>query len=704
MASINPSVLDCRYSPHVSGKTDNRCRITITEITQDTNANTTRVKGKVTVEGTPYSYLYALLVQLGGRTLYDHHTGGAILTSWSAGQTIFTFDETYNNNADGTLTLYAYIKQMFYYGNGDTSRWTNSRYYQDNDANMVCSTIPRASSITSSADFTKGDAVTVSISRASTNFTHTVQFLVGGTVIKEITGVATSTTWTPTQSEVESMLSKGTNSTIRVYTYNGGTHIGTATKNGTASNPTTSSITNDFGFTVGNSTSFTVNRSKSYYTHSLEISVAGTLIKTISSVGTSASWTPSSSELTAIYEAMKNTAEATISVKCITYSRGANIGNTTKTGKIKINESGNEPTFTDWTYQNNNSISNSVLGTNQVMLQNKNSITITCGSATAKNRASISKYQVVVNNAVYETTNTTTRQITIPNLNLSGNVTFQARAIDSRGFSKTVEKTLLFIPYSEIDIPQISLERHNNYDVESKLRLSGVIALVRYNNQNKNEIVSFKYRFKDNTASSYSNWVDILTSTIPDTAQHFHYDSGTGEFYLDKTEIGNFEKENTYQFEFVIQDKVGTYTFYGLLINGLPLMALRKEKVGINCVPDPTGKPGLYINGNYVPFEKTIYENTGSTSNIVYDEEIDSPTYMIIEFKANNVNGSIRVDNPVGKKVSLMIVDSSNSTLYTKVVTITETQLTVNSYLRTVLGGSNSSNNDIAITKVIKGN
>ena len=44
MASINPSVLDCRYSPHVSGKTDNRCRITITEITQDTNANTTHCR------------------------------------------------------------------------------------------------------------------------------------------------------------------------------------------------------------------------------------------------------------------------------------------------------------------------------------------------------------------------------------------------------------------------------------------------------------------------------------------------------------------------------------------------------------------------------------------------------------------------------------------------------------------------------------
>ena len=34
MASINPSVLDCRNSPHVSGKTDNHCRLTITNITQ----------------------------------------------------------------------------------------------------------------------------------------------------------------------------------------------------------------------------------------------------------------------------------------------------------------------------------------------------------------------------------------------------------------------------------------------------------------------------------------------------------------------------------------------------------------------------------------------------------------------------------------------------------------------------------------------
>lgn len=600
----------------------------------------------------------------------------------------------YHNNdgsksfgADGGATIYAY------------STW------ETGSGSWSLPTIPRASSITSGGDYTKGDAVTVTISRASSNFTHTVQFFIGSEVIKQITGVGTSTTWTPTKSEVETLLSKGTGSTIRVYTYNGGTHIGTSTKGGTAYNPTSSKVTNDFSFTVGNKTSFTVERNKSYYTHSLEISVVNTLIKTISDVGTSAEWTPSSSELTAIYNAMKNTASATISVKCITYSRGANIGNTTKTGTIKIDSSGNEPTFTNWTYKNSNSISNKVLGTDQVMLQNRNSIVITCGSATAKNQASISKYQVVVNNSIYETTDTSKREITIPNLNLSGNVLFQARAIDSRGFITTVEKTLVFIAYNEPTIPEISLSRKNNYDEESKLKLSGSIALVRYNNQNKNDIGVFKYRYKDNTTSTYSNWVDILTSTIPDTAQKFRYDSSTGNFNLDETEIGNFDKDKTYQFEFIIQDKVGEYQFTGLLINGLPLMALRKRKVGINCVPDSYGKEGLYINGNFVPYESTVYDNTsGSTGNITLDEELDSPTYIIIQFKANNVYGSVRVDNPIGNKISLMIFDSSNSTLYTKIVTINKTQIVVNSYLRAVLGVSNTSNNDISITKIIKGN
>lgn len=706
MASISPTYLDCKYSPHVSGKTDNRCRLTITKITQtDGGTNQTTVDWKITVEGTPYSYLYALYVSLGGKVLYDHHTGGAIKTSWNAGDVIASGTTTFNNNSDGSLTLNAYIKQMFYYGNGDTTRWTNPKYYQENSTNMVCSTIARASSISSSASYTKGDAVTVSISRASSNFTHKVQFLIGSDVVKEISGVGTSVTWTPTKAEVESMLSKGTGSTIKVLTYNGTTHVGTASKTGTASNPVASTVSNDFSFTVGNKTSFTISRNKTYYTHSLEISVAGKLIKTISNVGTSAEWTPNSSELTAIYNAMSATPEATISVKCITYSRSANIGNKTKTGTITISSSGNQPTFTAWTYQNNNSISNNVLGTNQVMLQNYNSISIVCSAATAKNQASISKYQAIVNGSVYETTDTTNRKITIPNLNLSGDILFQVRAIDSRGFMTTVEKVISFIAYSIPALPTINLKRKNNYEEETSMALSGSISLIKYNNVNKNKVKVFKYRYKNSETSEYSDWVDILTSTMPETAQRYDFDSSNGKITLNEVIIGNFETGITYQFEFIIQDEVKIQSFNAPLINGIPLMALRKRKLGINCVPDKSGKDGLYLNGNYTPYESIVYDNsTGTEVSMDLDVSIKNCEYVIIEFKANNILSSVRIDDPINKTVSLVVFDAATGTVYMKNIVIKEKAITVSSYCKVVLNSSKTTSNDIKIIKIIQGN
>lgn len=230
MASISPTILDCNYSPHVSGKTDNRCRLTITKITQNTPNNQTTVDWKITVEGTPYSYLYALYVTLGGKVLYDHHTGGAILTSWSAGQVIASGTTTFNNASDGNLTLNAYIKQMFYYGTGDSSRWTNPRYYQDNSVNMVCSQIPRTSSVSGgSGDI--GGTSTINISRASGDFTHRLYYAfgnIGKTLIAS--NVATSYKWTlPTALYNQIPTANSGVGTIYCETYYGSTHIGTST-------------------------------------------------------------------------------------------------------------------------------------------------------------------------------------------------------------------------------------------------------------------------------------------------------------------------------------------------------------------------------------------------------------------------------------------------------------------------------------------
>lgn len=631
MASISPTYLDCKNSPHVSGKTDNHCRLTITKITQtggDTNQTT--VDWKITVEGTPYTYLYALYVSLGGKVLYDHHTGGAILTSWSAGDVIASGSTTFDNNNDGSLTLNAYIKQMFYYGNGDTTRWTNTKYYQDNSVNMVCSTIPRASSISSSANFVKGDAVTVTVNRVSSSFTHTIQIYTGSTLIKTITGVGTSVTWTPTQSEVEAMLKTNTTSTIKCTTYKDGAQVGsTASKTGTATNPTLSTVKNTPNITLGNSITVNVTRNKNFYSHSLKVSVGSTLIKTITGVGTSTTLSFTQAEINTIYGLVKNSPTATLKVECITYIRSANAGSTSKSGTLTIPSSGNEPTFSGWTYKGTNATANSILGTDQVLIQNYNGIEITCNKAVGKNEATIVKYQAIINGLTFETTDLTNRKITVSNLNLGGNNTCQVRAIDSRGFITTIEKSITFINYTAPEIPTITMKRKNNYDTEVTLTLVGMISRLFYNNEVKNDALAFKYRYKKTADSSYQDWVDIPTSEIPNTAANYYINYTTGEVGLKATVIGDFDIEDTYTFQFQLKDKLNDLTFTAILVNGIPLIALRKGKVGINCVPDSSGTNGLYVNNskvNILNAESTITPTfTNSWAN--YGSDYDTAGY-----------------------------------------------------------------------------
>ncbi len=99
-------------------------------------------------------------------------------------------------------------------------------------------TIPRASSFTLSASsVAAGSRMTVNISRASSSFTHTVQWKFGSHTYSE-TGVATSTFYEIPKSWIDAIPNKdkGTG-TVTVTTYSGSTKIGTASKNFTLNVP-----------------------------------------------------------------------------------------------------------------------------------------------------------------------------------------------------------------------------------------------------------------------------------------------------------------------------------------------------------------------------------------------------------------------------------------------------------------------------------
>ena len=153
MATINPTYLNNYADPH--GGKSNYLRLTITNITQtDGGTNKTTVDWKITIEGSAWVTLHRAYCSLGGVVLYDGKPG---LSNWRTGHVLASGSTTFNNASDGSLTLYAYIKQMFYYGNGDSTRWTNPWFYQENAVNMVCSTIPRYFSTTPSLVYTGGN-------------------------------------------------------------------------------------------------------------------------------------------------------------------------------------------------------------------------------------------------------------------------------------------------------------------------------------------------------------------------------------------------------------------------------------------------------------------------------------------------------------------------------------------------------------------
>ena len=103
--------------------------------------------------------------------------------------------------------------------------------------NVGLTTIPRASSFSVSGN-TIGSAVNVSISRASSSFTHTVTLRFGNATETK-TGVGTSTSFTPNLNTYGSQIPNSMSGigSITVDTYNGGTKIGSSSQNITLNLP-----------------------------------------------------------------------------------------------------------------------------------------------------------------------------------------------------------------------------------------------------------------------------------------------------------------------------------------------------------------------------------------------------------------------------------------------------------------------------------
>ena len=203
--------------------------------------------------------------------------------------------------------------------------------------------------------------------------------------------------------------------------------------------------------------------------------------------------------------------------------------------------------------------------------------------AVPKNASKISYYNIGVSNGdlltikkIDESTNDISVQF--DTFTTSGTYRVAVEAVDTRGnISESVTKEFNVYNY-HTPTASITLERINRFEKETSLTITAFISRVTKANNNKNNIIDVKYRFRE-AGGSWSEYESISTeSKIENNDIKIIYSNSIFKI---------LESNKSYDFEFVIQDKIQSVPFTGISVGqGIPIASiLDNGKVLINEVP-----------------------------------------------------------------------------------------------------------------------
>ena len=194
--------------------------------------------------------------------------------------------------------------------------------------------IPRASTMSISGTARMGSAITISISRKSTSFTHDLTYTFGKASGSIKNGVTTSHPWTiPDLASYCNNADRGS-MVITCTTKNGTKTVGTSTATiqvgvPTATTPTLSATTVTMGETLRISVS---GKGSTNFKHKISYTIGSKSLVTIhSSVASYIDWDVP----TSLASETGNKTSATCTITCVTYNGTATVGTTTKNVTLK---------------------------------------------------------------------------------------------------------------------------------------------------------------------------------------------------------------------------------------------------------------------------------------------------------------------------------------------------------------------------------
>jgi hypothetical protein len=187
-------------------------------------------------------------------------------------------------------------------------------------------------------------------------------------------------------------------------------------------------------------------------------------------------------------------------------------------------------------------------------------------------------------------------------------------AIDSRGNSTKVRKTVTIKDYFNISIASVTAVRTNN--VQSQTTLGFSINL--WNNSFgsvANSITSIGYKYKLTSASSYTTGDTTLTYSVSGNKV-------TGSIAI-KGDLGadGFNVENSYNIQLVVTDKLSTATYTIILGSGNPALAIYKTNVAIGQKYDTSDGSKLQVNGTTKMKDSLTIQKTTSATVTYSDKQ-----------------------------------------------------------------------------------
>lgn len=245
------------------------------------------------------------------------------------------------------------------------------------------------------------------------------------------------------------------------------------------------------------------------------------------------------------------------------------------------------PTFNTFEYSTNLS---ELTGNTDTIINNKTTTTFTIDSnnkAVANKGATLLRYSFVCGDKSV-LANYSDNTITASLMNCNSDI-IKVTAIDSRGFEKTVTKTVTnFKNYYSPNIVSTSVEREDG--IESTVYLDALFNFWNYNFGNtNNKIETLYYRTKQSSSMTYSNWFEINTSSLVINKETATLNDI--RIYLDGISQG-FTVGTSYDIQLKIGDEIDTVESGEIdLYDGKVAFSILKDAngdyhIGINGMPD----------------------------------------------------------------------------------------------------------------------